>query len=122
MHAIIVLGHGSRSAEATAQFLEVVGYLRERGVAATVLPAFMELAEPGLPAAFAEAVAGGATRVTVLSCFLFQGNHIKRDVPEMLAQLKTRYPHIAIRFSRPIGPDPRIADILQSRVEEAADV
>jgi sirohydrochlorin ferrochelatase len=117
--ALIVLGHGSRNPAATAQFMELVEQLRSRRDE-PVLPAFMELAEPGLDAAVAEAVAGGATEIVVQPCFLFDGMHIRRDIPGMLSGFAAQHPDVAFRFGRPFGADPRLAEILIERAGEAA--
>jgi len=117
--ALIVLGHGSRNPAATAQFMELVTHLRARRDE-PVLPAFMELAEPSLDGAVAEAVAGGADDIVVQPCFLFDGMHIRRDIPEMLAGFAAGHPAVSFRFGRPLGADPRIADILLERAGEAA--
>jgi len=116
--AIVVLGHGSRSAEATAQFMQVVSLLKKQHTEEIVLPAFMELAEPRLPSAILHAMEAGVREVFIIPCFLFQGIHIKNDIPTMLNELTAAYPGVSVRFGRPIGPDPRIADILAERVEE----
>jgi sirohydrochlorin ferrochelatase len=116
--ALIVLGHGSRNPAATEQFMELVVQLRERR-RGPVLPAFMELAEPTLADAVEEAVAGGADEVVVQPCFLFDGMHIRRDVPEMLAGFGAAHPGVTFRFGRPLGADARIADILAERAEGA---
>ena len=116
--ALIVLGHGSRNAAATEQFNEVVGQLRARRDE-PVYPAFMELAEPSLADAVAEAVAAGAGEVVVQPCFLFDGNHIRRDIPELLAGLAGEYPEVVFSFGRPLGPDARVADILLEHAGEA---
>ncbi|MHB9022705.1 MAG: sirohydrochlorin chelatase [Armatimonadota bacterium] len=118
--AIIVIGHGSRSAEATEQFHTIIDMLRKLHPDASVLPAFMELAQPRLPEAIALAAAHGAKTIIVLPCFLFQGIHIKEDIPEMLADLKEKHPDVTVHFGRPIGSDPRIAEILSDRLEEVA--
>ena len=117
--ALIVLGHGSRNPAATQQFHELVAQLRRRRDE-PVVAAFMELAEPSLSAAIEEAVIGGAEEIVVQPCFLFDGMHIRRDVPEMLAGLASSHPGISFRFGRPLGADARIADILMERAEEAA--
>jgi sirohydrochlorin cobaltochelatase len=117
--ALIILGHGSRNPAATAQFHEIVGQLRVRRDE-PVLPAFMELAEPSLADAVAEAVAGGAREIVVQPCFLFDGMHIRRDIPEMLHGFAAEYPDVTFRFGRPIGADARVADILLERAGEAA--
>jgi sirohydrochlorin ferrochelatase len=117
--ALIILGHGSRNPAATEQFMELVEQLRSRRDE-PVLPAFMELAEPGLDAAVAEAVAGGATEIVVQPCFLFDGMHIRRDIPGMLSGFAVQHPDVAFRFGRPFGADPRLAEILMERAGEAA--
>ncbi len=117
--AIIVIGHGSRSAEATAQFMQVVAMLREYQPDDLVLPAFMELAEPRLAGAIADAVSRQALDIVVVPCFLYQGIHIKEDIPAMLDELQRTHPEVTVRFARPIGADPRLAVILHERVEEA---
>lgn len=116
--ALIVLGHGSRNPAATEQFHELVAQLRAR-TDQPVYPAFMELAEPGLADVVAEAVQAGADDIVVQPCFLFDGNHIRRDIPEMLAGFASGYPAVTFRFGRPLGPDARVADILLERAAEA---
>jgi sirohydrochlorin cobaltochelatase len=118
MSALIVLGHGSRNAAATGQFHLVVDQLRARRDE-PVYPAFMELAEPSLGDAVAAAVADGAMEVVVQPCFLFDGNHIRRDIPALLAGLAVEYPDVSFRYGHPIGPDTRVADILLERAGEA---
>jgi sirohydrochlorin ferrochelatase len=117
MRALIVLGHGSRSPEATAQFLSLVEQVRLRQPGTTVAPAFMELADPSLDASVAAAIAAGATDIVVLPCFLFIGRHLQRDIPNMLGELQVRYPRVTFSLRGPLGADPRIADILCERVE-----
>jgi sirohydrochlorin cobaltochelatase len=117
--ALIVLGHGSRNPAATEQFHDLIAQLRERR-GEPVYPAFMELAEPSLAHAVAEAVSAGADEIVVQPCFLFDGNHIRRDIPELLAGLAAEHAAVAFRFGRPIGADARVADILLERAEEAA--
>ncbi len=119
MSALIVLGHGSRNAAATEQFHVVVDQLRSRRDE-PVYAAFMELAEPSLGDAVAEAVAAGSAEIVVQPCFLFDGNHIRRDIPALLGELAAAYPDVAFRFGRPIGPDTRVADILLERAGEAS--
>ena len=116
--ALVVLGHGSRNPAATEQFHELVAQLRGRR-GEPVHAAFMELAEPGLSEAVGEAVKAGATEIVVQPCFLFDGNHIRRDIPEMLAGLTSRHPAVTFRRGRPLGADARVVEILMERAEEA---
>jgi precorrin-8X/cobalt-precorrin-8 methylmutase len=116
-NAIVVIGHGSRSPEAKLEFLEVTSGLAARLPHAHVLPAFMELAEPSFETAVAEAVAAGATRILVVPCFLFYGNHIKKDIPELVGETRTKFPGVEFTLARHLGPDPRIEDVLAARID-----
>lgn len=117
--ALIILGHGSRNPAATRQFNDLVDQVRA-GRDGMVLPAFMELAEPSLDDAVGQAVAAGADAIVVQPCFLFDGMHVRRDVPEMLSGFAVGHPDVAFSFGRPIGPDSRVAEILIERAGEAA--
>ena len=77
---------------ATEQFHEIVDAAARAPRRARATPAFMELAEPSLADAVAEAVAAGADEIVVQPCFLFDGNHIRRDIPEMLAGFAAELP------------------------------
>lgn len=119
--AVIVLGHGSRSPEATQQFLRIVEMLEPRLPGTAVVPAFMELAEPSLPDAVERVAASGATDVTVLPCFLFMGNHIKHDIPEKVSEAAGPYPGLRFEIREPIGPDPRVAELLLDRLGRSGE-
>lgn len=119
--AVIVLGHGSRSPEATEQFVSVAESLAPRLPGATVLPAFMELAEPSLPDAVDRAVEHGATRIVVLPCFLFLGNHIKKDIPRKLDTAREAHPGVSFELREPLGTDPRVAEALLDRLGFTAE-
>lgn len=114
--AVIVLGHGSRSPEATEQFLRVTAALAPRVPGAAVYPAFMELAEPLLADSIEQAISAGARRVVVLPCFLFMGNHIKLDIPRHVQRVAEKHPDVEFEIREPLGPDLRVADILLERL------
>ncbi len=115
-HAVIVLGHGSRSPEATEQFLRVTEMLAPRLPGRSVIPAFMELAVPSLADAVKRAVDAGASDIVVQPCFLFMGNHIKHDIPEKVAEAAQPFPSVSFEIREPIGPDPRIVELLLDRL------
>ncbi len=89
---------------------------RRRG---QVLPAFMQLAEPSLQQSVEKAVAEGAGEIVVQPCFLFAGNHIQDDIPDMLRQLAQRHLNVTFRLGRAFGPDPRLVEMLLEAADEA---
>lgn len=101
------------------QFLELAEMVRAQ-TDDPVLPAFMELADPSLEHTVPEAITGGADEIVVVPCFLFVGRHIERDVPAKLRSFAEQHPGVRFFFGRPLGPDPRLVDILMERIQEAA--
>lgn len=119
MHkAIIVIGHGSRSQEANAQFLAVVDQLQQQYPDAQVLAAYLEMVSPSLPEAMMSAVVHGAREIAIIPCLLFTGVHVHKDIPRLIADFIAAHPDIAIRLGRAIGADPLLAAILSARVDE----
>lgn len=114
--AVIVLGHGSRSPEATEQFVHLTSTLVARLPHADVYPAFMELAEPAFCEVVKRAVANGANEVVVLPCFLFTGNHVKNDIPKKIADAIEAHPGVRFEQRDPIGSHPRVAEVLLERL------
>ena len=119
--AVVVLGHGSRSAEAREQFTSIVEGLVQRVPGTPVFEGSMELAEPSFDSAVASAIATGATEIVVVPCFLYAGIHIKSDIPEMLAALEEEHPGVSFTMRDPIGADPRIVEVLLERLGWESD-
>jgi sirohydrochlorin ferrochelatase len=121
-HILLVIGHGTRSAQGLAEFETFAGALGER-LQRLVRHCYLELAKPdmvsGLHVAAAEA--GPQGTVTILPLFLGAGDHYKRDVPEAiqacLAALGPDAPHV--RYAAPLGPHPKLIDLLNIRIGEA---
>ena len=116
--AVLIVSHGSRSKDAVAEFHQVVEAVSSRYKTTEVKGAFMELSQPDIPAVVKELSETGVTDITVIPYFLFMGNHIKHDIPEILNEQKAIYPHLNFEFGRPIGFEPLLSDILIQRIEE----
>lgn len=121
-NAIIIIGHGSRSPEATQEFLKLTAAVRLRVPGMLVEPAFMELAEPSLQTSVQTLSEQGISNIAIVPCFLFHGNHIKKDIPELVEHMRTHFPNIQFSLGRHIGPETRIADIVASRVDEVMNL
>jgi sirohydrochlorin ferrochelatase len=119
--AALIVGHGSRSKEAVAQFNQVVEQVRQNAGFSVVMGAHMELAEPDIPTVIKELADAATTDIVVVPYFLFMGNHIKKDIPDILNEQRLLYPHITFKLGNPIGFEPLVADILIKRATEAAN-
>lgn len=115
---LLVVGHGSRSEEAVAVFRQIVEEVRSRGMYPFVEGAHMELAEPGMEGAVGALYEHDVREVIVAPYFLYEGMHLKNDIPEMVDMLSEKYPDVKFRIARPIGFEPVLADILLKRAGE----
>ncbi|TLX77013.1 hypothetical protein E9993_04825 [Labilibacter sediminis] len=118
--SVIILGHGSKSAHAIEDFNYVVNILKQKMDHPFVFGAHMEMAQPSLEEVVENMNNEGVEKVTILPYFLFNGNHIKEDIPEKIELLEKAYPGINFSFGTPIGKEPMMADIMLKKVLELA--
>jgi len=116
---IILLGHGSRREEANEEIRQIAGLVAASNPEVLHETAFLSLCSPDLPAAVTRLVQQGVDKIIVTPVFLVTGNHIARDIPEEIDQLKATHPGIEFVVARHIGPDPSIAEIVKARIREA---
>ncbi|BDE07189.1 hypothetical protein WPS_24650 [Vulcanimicrobium alpinum] len=115
---IVLAGHGSRSAEANAALEALAAQVAAR-LGSPVVPGFLEMTEPTIPAAIDGAVAAGARRVVVLPYFLHPGMHVRRDLVEIVEAARARHPGVTFELSEFLGGRPEIADVLTSLARSA---
>lgn len=116
---VILFGHGSRVAEANQSVMAVTAAMRERGGYPLTATAFLELAEPELPAAVAALVAQGAQRILVIPYFLTLGIHLRRDLPRIVEELESIHPGVKIVVTDPLDGHPALLDIVMARAGDA---
>ena len=114
--ALIVVDHGSRFKEANEMLLDVVRMVKELSGVERIYPAHMELAEPSIAQAFAQAVRDGATAVVVHPYFLAPGRHSTTDIPRMVEEAASAYPGIEHCVTAPLGVHPKIGEVVLERV------
>lgn len=117
---LIILSHGSRSKDFQTGFNKVVDLVKKKREDIKIYGANMELCSPTIDEVVATAVRENTSLegISIVPFFLFEGIHIKEDIPEIIEKLEIEYPHISFKFGRPLGADPILADILLKRAEE----
>lgn len=116
--AVVVLGHGSR-ADGAGRSLERTAESLSRRMGLTTMPASLQFNRPTLAESCGELVAAGAGRIVIVPFFLFNGNHIRRDIPEEIAALKQEHPGVEFILTAPLGEDGRLVELLAERAGEA---
>lgn len=119
--AIVMIAHGSRRAEANAQLLQMVRHVRQHSPADLVEPAFLELAEPTIPAAVRSCVDRGAHRVLLFPYFLSSGVHVTRDLDGYRRRFAAEFPHVQFVLTRPLGAHPTLPSLVVDLLAECAD-
>lgn len=115
---VIILSHGSRSPEASVTVRKIKDMVARAGHFDAVEGASLQFNQPDLPATMAAMAAMGMRKVVVVPLFLYMGLHMKRDIPEILAEQKNIYPDMEIVMARNIGADQKLAQIVLDRIGE----
>ena len=61
--------------------------------------AFLELAEPSIPAGLAALAAQGATEIVAFPYFLAAGTHMAQDIPDAIAEFGAVHPAATVRLT-----------------------
>ncbi|HEY1608753.1 MAG TPA: CbiX/SirB N-terminal domain-containing protein [Paraburkholderia sp.] len=114
-HGMILFGHGARDARWAEPFERLAAKLaaaRAGGAKAAgpVGLAFLELMTPDLPTAVAAQVAAGCGTITVIPVFFGQGGHVRRDLPQIVAQCEAAHPGVTIRCAGAVGENDAVLD------------
>ncbi len=110
--ALLLVGRGSSDPDARQALRETQAVLR-RGHP-RVFEAYMDVLRPSLEEGLEKAIASGARRVAVVPCLLFHGT-LTRRIEEAAALVRG----VEISIVPPLGPDPRLAEVLLQRAREA---
>jgi len=128
---ILFIGHGSTLSYGSEVIYKLAEYYKE-DVEFPVEVGFMNVEEPTIPAAINILAKKGVTKIIAIPVFIAHGLHTKQDIPYMLGlgngregahylQMKKEKIEFdgEIIYIEPLGPDPRIADIIEDRVKDA---
>lgn len=117
VHAVLLVDHGSRRAEAN-DLVETLARALAKRVDRIVKTAHLEAPEPSIAQGIDACVAEGATDIAVLPCFLAPGRHIIEDVPRQATEAAARHRGVIVRVAEPLGTHPKIVEILLDRLGE----
>jgi len=117
MKGVLIVGHGSRRKETELVLKSVVDKVRQKLSGTPTEIAYMEFGEPNIPAGLNALVEIGVDEIVVVPYFLFDGVHIRDDIPQILEDYKKVNPNIKLKMGNPLGEDPRLAEILIDRIE-----
>ncbi|HXE31022.1 MAG TPA: uroporphyrinogen-III C-methyltransferase [Terriglobales bacterium] len=114
---LVLLAHGSPLPGWQQQVEELARQVALPGQFYRV--AYLPPAQPVLEQAVAAAAAAGVPRLVVVPYFLAAGLHVTRDLPELVAAARARWPEVGIAVSECLGGHPALHTAVLARVAEA---
>ena len=105
MKALLLVAHGSRKETANQEVRDLAARIEKHSASdfETVVPAFLEFAQPDIGAGVDYCVKLGAKKITVMPYFLSAGAHVNRDVPGQIEIANLRYPGIELHVTQHFG-------------------
>jgi precorrin-8X/cobalt-precorrin-8 methylmutase len=116
--AVLLLGHGSKLAEANDTLRKIASTLEASGGYGIVLPAFLQLENPDFQEAVDHMVKKGFNDITVMPYFLYPGAHVTKDIPAEMDNARARFPDLSMTITRNIGFHDKLIDIVIERIDE----
>lgn len=120
MKAILYIGHGTRSKKGAVEIRAFIDKVKARIDVPIQELSFLELTEPLIEEGFEKCVEQGATQIDVVPLFLLAAGHVKRDIPEALSTLITKYPTIPVKIKNPFGVQEVILDAVAELIKDSA--
>ncbi len=119
MTGILLLAHGSREGDTEKTMRQITDYVRQGLVGALVEEAYLQFRDKNLEKGLKSLIEKGATDIKVIPYFLFEGVHIKEDIPAELREFTASHPNVKITMGKTLGADRRLADIIIDRAKNA---
>jgi len=116
MDGILILAHGSKRIETEEVMDSLVEKVRKKSGNRLVYPCYLQFSDNNLEKGVERLVGKGASSISVIPLFLFDGVHVTQDIPEEIEGIKAKHPGVEIMLGSHIGADDRLADIVMDRV------
>lgn len=120
---VILVGHGSESPKHKESIEKIAEMLKSRSKFKIVEAGFMIKNKPTIEEAIEKVANQGAKKAVLIPVFIAYGNHTEKDIPEKLGlkngERKAWRDDLEIIYGEPIGPDIRLAEIIEEKVLKA---
>jgi len=100
---LLLFAHGARDPRWALPFEDVAARIRARAPDVAVELCFLEFMAPTLIEGGQRLAAAGCTRVDVVPLFLGAGGHVRKDLPDLLAELTAAHAAVSWTLRPAIG-------------------
>ena len=109
---LLLFAHGARDPRWALPFEAVARKIRQDAPDRVLRLAFLEFMQPSILEAGLALADEGCKQVDVVPLFLGAGGHVRKDLPELLAQLRAAHPLVDWRLCPAIGEVPSVIDAM----------
>lgn len=100
---LILFAHGARDPEWAEPFRDIATRVAAERKDLTIKLAFLEAQTPPLADAITDLVNAGHGVIHIAPLFMAQGGHLKRDVPQLLNEIRQQHPALRLELLSVIG-------------------
>jgi sirohydrochlorin cobaltochelatase len=116
---LLIMAHGSPLPQSNAPIYGTAKRVRASGQYAAVTVCFMDLNKPSVPDTIDGMAARGISHMIATPYFLQLGNHVKDDLPAIIAAARARHPAATILLTEHLAYDRLLVSVIADRVAEA---
>lgn len=109
---LLLFAHGARDPRWALPFEDIARRVRAADPGVAVSLAYLEFMSPGLVEAGTALVGQGCEQVEVLPLFLGAGGHVRKDVPNLMAQLQQAHPEVTWSLRPTIGEEESVIEAM----------
>ncbi|MBE5660379.1 sirohydrochlorin chelatase [Staphylococcus sp. SS251] len=81
--------------------------------------AFLESEHQDLETVMTTLIQSGVDHFKIVPLLIFSAMHYLKDIPNIVHEMKRRYPDIKIEVSEPLGTHPLMTEIIMQRIDDA---
>lgn len=103
--ALVIVAHGSRR-DASNNEVKALGKavrMLQGSNYDTVITSFLEFASPSLEESLVDCISEGVSEIVILPYFLASGNHVSRDIPEVIQKVQDGHTQVKISLKEHLG-------------------
>ncbi len=115
-NAVLIIAHGSKVKETDDIMKKYQQELVAKMPDTQIEYCYLQLMAPSIEDVIKSLYESGVRNIKAFPFFIFNGNHIKEDIPEVLDTIRTQYPELQITFLENIGYDEKVLNLIIERV------
>jgi sirohydrochlorin cobaltochelatase len=116
--AILLFAHGARDSEWAKPFEHLRDEVSARTPDVPVLVAFLEFMQPALTDALDTLIRDGAREIDIVPAFMAQGGHLKRDLPLLIEEARSKHPAVRFILRPALGEAPGVIAAMAKHIAE----